>query len=504
MCSAMTDLDFLRRVLTARVYDVAEQTPIDPAPGLSRRLGGQVLLKREDLQPVFSFKVRGAYNRMVNLSDQERARGVVASSAGNHAQGVALAAAKLGCKAVIVMPTTAPTLKVEAVRSLGAEIELWGDSYSDAYEFAQKLQADHGYVFVHPFDDLDVIAGQATVGMEIAHQHTGPIDAVFVPIGGGGLAAGIASYLKQVRPEIKTIGVQHGESTAMAQSIAAGQRVELDEVGLFSDGTAVRQVGELTFQMVADCVDDIIVVNTDETCAAIKDVFTETRSLLEPAGALSVAGLKRYMADSGRQGQTVVAVTSGANMNFDRMRFVSERAEIGEQREAVFAVTLPEKPGSFRRFCGVLGSHNVTEFNYRMSGDTNAHVFVGINTSQPSLMNASFEKAGFAAVDLTDDEFAKAHLRYMVGGRSPLASDEFLYRFEFPERPGALADFLSAMAPDWNISLFHYRNHGADTARVAIGIQVPPSGAESFAQFLATLGYRHWDETNNLGYQLFL
>jgi len=399
---------------------------------------------------------------------------------------------------------TAPSLKVDAVRSHGTEVRLHGDSYSDAYELARQLQTEQGYTFVHPFDDPDVIAGQGTVGMEILRQHAGPIDVIFVPIGGGGLAAGVAGYVKQVRPGIKVIGVQHAESTAMAQSVKAGRRVELDSVGLFADGTAVRLVGDLTFDMVQSYVDDILVVNTDETCAAIKDAFAATRSLLEPAGALAMAGLKRYVTDSGVSGQTLVAVASGANMNFDRMRFVSERAEIGEQREAIFAVTIPEQPGSFRRFCGVLGPSNVTEFNYRMADGADAHVFVGITTTNRSEMVDAFTQAGFGCLDLTDDEFAKAHLRHLVGGRSPEAHHENLYRFEFPERPGALTDFLKAMAPTWNISLFHYRNHGADTARVLVGVQVPPRDGAVFQRFLAEVGYRHWDESDNPAYHLFL
>jgi len=500
----MADNDFLRRVLTARVYDVAVETPLHPAPDLSRRLGNEILFKREDLQKVFSFKIRGAYNKMVQLSAVERERGVVASSAGNHAQGVAMAARHLGCRALIVMPTTAPALKVDAVRALGGEVVLHGDSYSDAFALAEQLEAERQMTFVHPFDDLDVIAGQGTIGMEILRQRSAPIEAIFVAIGGGGLAAGVAGYVKQVRPEIAVIGVQHSESTAMAQSVAAGRLVELDSVGLFSDGTAVKLVGEKTFAMVHELVDEIIVVDTDETCAAIKDAFTDTRSLLEPAGALAIAGLKQHIAGTGVSGRAFVAVASGANMNFDRLRFVAERAEIGERREAVFAVTLPERPGSFRRFCKVLGARNVTEFNYRMAEGADAHVFVGVNTSDRAEMVGAFTDAGFASLDLTDDEFSKAHLRHLVGGRSDQASDELLYRFEFPERPGALTDFLARLAPDWNISLFHYRNHGADTARVVIGIQVSEGDLADFDRFLAGLGYRYWNETDNAAYRLFL
>lgn len=503
----MSDVDYLRRILNARVYDVAVETPLERAPDLSLRLGNTVLLKREDLQEVFSFKIRGAYNKMARLTPEERDRGVIASSAGNHAQGVALAATELGCHAVIVMPATAPTLKVDAVRARGAEIVLHGDSYSDAYAYALELMEERGLTFVHPFDDPDVIAGQGTIGMEILRQHGQPIHAIFVAIGGGGLISGIAAYVKQVRPDIKVIGVQHNESTAMAQSIAAGGRIELDSVGLFSDGTAVQLVGEETFRLVKQYVDDIIVVDTDETCAAIKDVFTDTRALLEPAGALAIAGAKKYVEQTGIESETLVAVACGANINFDRLRFVSERAEIGEQREAVFAVTVPEQTGSFRRFCEVVGARNVTEFNYRISDAAEAHVFVGVSAragDESGEIGNEFAAAGFPAIDLTHDELAKAHLRHLVGGKSTLASHEVLYRFEFPERPGALMRFLNAMSPDWNISLFHYRNHGADVGRVLVGMQVPPSDNEAFDEFLATLGYRYWDETTNPAYRLFL
>jgi threonine dehydratase len=499
--------DYLRTILNSRVYDVAAETPLDHAPELSRRVDNTVLLKREDQHAVFSFKIRGAYNKMALLSAEQRERGVVASSAGNHAQGVALAANRLGCKATIVMPTTAPALKVEAVRSRGAEVILHGVSYSDAYVKALELMADRGLTFVHPFDDPDVIAGQGTIGMEILRQHSSPIDAVFVAIGGGGLIAGVSAYIKSVRPDIKVIGVQHNESSAMAQSVTAGRRVELDRVGLFSDGTAVRLVGEETFRLVQEHVDDILIVNTDETCAAIKDVFTDTRALLEPAGALAVAGVKRYVEATGATGQTLVAVACGANINFDRLRFVAERAEIGEHREAVFAVTIPERPGSFKRFCEAVGSRDITEFNYRISDGDLAHIFVGVATSsadEVAEVGAVFTAAGFATLDLTGDELAKAHLRHLVGGKSALASNELLYRFEFPERPGALMTFLATMNPEWNISLFHYRSHGADTARVLVGLQVPPDSASDLDKFLDTVGYRYWDETDNPAYKLFL
>jgi threonine dehydratase len=506
----MTAHDYLCRVLNARVYDVAIESPLDPAPRLSERLGNRVLLKREDLQPVFSFKLRGAYNRMVKLGAAERRRGVIAASAGNHAQGVALAAQRLGCRAVIVMPVTTPQVKVEAVRARGAQVELQGDSYSDAYDRAMQLQARHKLTFVHPFDDPDVIAGQGTIGMEILRQHHpddgGPIHAIFAPVGGGGLISGVAAYVKALRPEIRVVGVQTSDSDAMARSLAAGRRVQLHDVGLFSDGTAVRLVGEETFRLCRAHVDEIITVDTDALCAAIKDVFQDTRSVMEPAGALAVAGCKVYAERERLQGRTLVAIASGANMNFDRLRFVAERAEVGEQREAVFAVTMPEERGSFKRFCTLVGSRNVTEFNYRIADSAVAHIFVGVQIARRDEADALarvFRRAGFAALNLTDDELAKLHLRHMVGGRSALAKDELLYRFEFPERPGALMRFLSSMSPEWNISLFHYRNQGADYGRILVGLQVP-HGKAPLKRFLAALGYRYWDESANPAYRLFL
>jgi threonine dehydratase len=502
--------EYLKRILTARVYDVAQESPLERAEWLSSRLGHTVLLKREDLQPVFSFKLRGAYNRMARLSAEELARGVITASAGNHAQGVALAAQRLGCHAVIVMPVTTPQVKVDAVLGRGAEVVLHGDSYSDAYAHAAARQQRDGLTFVHPFDDPDVIAGQGTIGMEILRQRPGPLDAVFVPIGGGGLAAGVAAYVKQLRPEVKVIGVQTADSDAMARSLKAGRRVELHDVGLFSDGTAVKKVGEETFRLCRQFVDEVMLVDTDATCAAIKDVFQETRSILEPAGALAIAGAKAWLereTAAGSVPRTVVAVASGANMNFDRLRFVSERAEIGEQREAVFAVTIPEERGSFRRFCALMGPHNVTEFNYRIADARVAHVFVGVQVAGRTEAHAiaqTFERHGFATIDLTDDELAKLHIRHLVGGHSALASDERLYRFEFPERPGALMRFLESMSPSWNISLFHYRNHGADYARVLVGLQVPPSDKKALREFLASIGYPHVDETRHPAYRLFL
>jgi threonine dehydratase len=503
----MNDLDYLRRILNARVYDVAIETPLERASELSQRLGNDLLIKREDLQEVFSFKIRGAYNKMINLSADELGRGVIASSAGNHAQGVALAANALGCAAVIVMPTSAPSMKIDAVRARGAEIVLFGESYSDAYHHAHALMVERGLTFVHPFDDPDVIAGQGTIGMEILRQHSKPIHAIFVAVGGGGLIGGVAAYVKQVRPDIKIIGVQHAESTAMKQSLAAGSPIELAEVGLFSDGTAVRRVGDETFRLVERHVDDLLVVDTDETCAAIKDVFIDTRALLEPAGALAIAGAKLYASTTGITDETLVTIACGANINFDRLRFVSERAEVGEHREAVFAVTIPEKPGSFRHFCELIGQRDLTEFNYRVGDRSVAHVFVGVRTAtdaERATIADVFRGAGFPVIDLTKNELAKAHVRHLVGGKSPLASDELLYRFEFPERPGALMRFLAAMHPEWNISLFHYRSHGGDTARVLVGIQVPPSDRGALDDFITTIGYRAWNETENAAYQLFL
>ena len=498
---------YLKRILTARVYDVARETALEPARSLSRRLGNHVLLKREDQQPVFSFKLRGAYNKMAHLAPEALAQGVICASAGNHAQGVALAAKRLGCRAVIVMPVTTPRLKIDAVQALGGEVVLAGDSYSDAYTRAVAVQREQGLTFVHPFDDPDVIAGQGTVAMEILRQHQGQLDAVFVAIGGGGLISGVAAYIKAVRPEVRVIGVQTVDSDAMVRSVAAGRRVTLTDVGLFSDGTAVKLVGEETFRVARELVDDYVVVDTDAVCAAIKDVFQDTRSILEPAGALGVAAIKQYVATHRLKGQTLVAITCGANMNFDRLRFVAERAEFGEQREALFAVTIPEQRGSFKRFCEVIGPRAVTEFNYRISDRRVAHVFVGLAISkrdEAERIERQFVKQGLASVNLTDDELAKEHVRHMVGGRSELARDERLFRFEFPERPGALMRFLAAMHPGWNISLFHYRNQGADYGRILVGIQVPAGDEAAFDEFLRTLAYPFVEETGNPVYGLFL
>ena len=499
--------DYLERILKARVYDVAMETPLERAHLLSRRLSNEVLLKREDLQPVFSFKLRGAYNKMAQLTPDVLAKGVIAASAGNHAQGVALAAQKLGCAAVIVMPVTTPGIKIAAVRARGAEVVLDGESYDDAYSHALKLAAETGATFIHPYDDPDVIAGQGTIGMEIVRQHTRPLDAIFVAIGGGGLIAGIASYVKRLFPATRIIGVEPVDADAMYQSLRAGHRVALERVGLFADGVAVKHVGAETFRICRELVDEILLVDTDEICAAIKDVFEDTRSILEPAGALSVAGLKAYVEREGVTGQSFVAVACGANMNFDRLRFVAERAELGEQREAVFAATIPEQVGSFKNFCRMLGPRQVTEFNYRYADDREAHVFVGVQVvsrAEAESLAESLREQGIRVLDLTGNEVAKLHIRHLVGGRAPQVRNERLLRFEFPERPGALMTFLDRMSSNWNISLFHYRNHGADYGRVLAGIQVPPEDNEAFDSFLRDLGYRNWDETDNPAYQLFL
>ncbi len=515
--SQLSPADYLQLILTARVYDVAQESALDKAPNLSRRLNNQVLLKREDQQPVFSFKLRGAYNKMVHLTPAQLKRGVICASAGNHAQGVALGASKLGTRAVIVMPVTTPAVKIEAVRALGGEVVLHGDSYSDAHQHAIELEKKHGMTFVHPFDDPHVIAGQGTIAMELLRQHQGPLDAVFVAIGGGGLISGVANYIKAVRPEIKVIGVQMNDSDAMMRSVTAGKRVSLSDVGLFSDGTAVKLVGEETFRVARDLVDEYITVDTDEVCAAIKDVFIDTRGIVEPAGALAVAAIKTYVARHRTKGQTYAAILCGANLNFDRLRFIAERAEVGEEREALFAVTIPEERGSFRRFCELIGSlpafggnkspRQVTEFNYRMSDARQAHVFVGLTTTakgESARIAKHFSHHGFKALDLTHDELAKEHIRHMVGGASELAHDERLLRFIFPERPGALMKFLSSMRPGWNISLFHYRNQGADYGRILVGLQVPQKENALFKKFLAELGYPSVDETHNPVYRLFL
>ncbi len=506
----LTIQDYLQKILTSRVYDVAIETPLDEAKALSRRLGHTVYLKREDKQPVFSFKLRGAYNKMAQLSKAQLSKGVICASAGNHAQGVAMGARRLGCQATIVMPTTTPQVKIDAVRHFGGsnvQIELVGESYSDAALHAKALEQKKGMTFVHPFDDPDVIAGQGTVAMEILRQHSGPIDAVFVAIGGGGLISGVAAYIKAVRPEIKVIGVQMSDSDAMAKSVKAGKRITLADVGLFSDGTAVKLVGEETMRLARELVDEFVIVNTDAVCAAIKDIYQDTRSIVEPAGALGVAAVKQYAQRHGGQGKTYVAINCGANMNFDRLRFVAERAEVGEEREALMAVTIPEERGSFKRFCETIGPRSVTEFNYRISHEGQAHVFVGLSTSQKGeskKISKLFQAQGFDTVDLTHDELAKTHIRHMVGGRSSLAEGERLYSFIFPERPGALMAFLSSLPPGWNISLFHYRNQGADYGRILVGLQVPKAEVKSIKPFLSGLGYAYVDETQNPVYRLFL
>ena len=506
--------DYLEKVLNAQVYDVAIESPLELAGNLSSRVHNRIWLKRDDMQPVFSFKLRGAYNKIASLSAEKLKRGVICASAGNHAQGVALSANKIGCRAVIVMPETTPAIKIDAVRRRGGEVVLAGSSYDDAYAKAVELEKAEKLTFVHPFDDPEVIAGQGTIAMEILRQHRrqdGPIHAIFCAIGGGGLAAGVAAYIKRLRPEIKVIGVETFDADAMKRSLAAGKRVRLDQVGLFADGTAVKMVGDETFRVCKEYLDDVILVDTDAICAAIKDVFEDTRSILEPSGALAVAGAKEYARQHKLKEKNLIAVTSGANMNFDRLRFVSERAEFGEQREAVFAVTLPEKPGAYKKFLALIGNRNVTEFNYRYHTASEAHVYVGVQVAdrKESLkLVESLQKHGYPTLDLTDDEMAKNHVRHMVGGHAPAVCEkgmkELIYRFEFPERPGALMNFLNQMSTGWNISLFHYRNHGADYGRVLVGMQVPPGEMSEFKAFLKNLGYAHWDESANPAYKLFL
>ena len=499
--------DYLEKILTAQVYDVAVETPLDMAPGLSARTGNTVLIKREDMQPVFSFKLRGAYNKISKLSSERLKRGVICASAGNHAQGVALSAAKIGCRAVIVMPTTTPAIKVDAVRGRGGEVVLAGDSFDEAYAHALELEKAEKLTFVHPFDDPEVIAGQGTIGMEILRQHARPIHAVFCSIGGGGLIAGVAAYIKRLRPETKIIGVETFDADAMKQSLEAGKRIRLKQVGLFADGTAVKYVGEETFRLCQELVDEIVLVDTDAICAAIKDVFEDTRAVLEPSGALAIAGAKEYARKYRLKDKTLVAVASGANMNFDRLRFVAESAEVGEQREAVLAVTLPERPGSYKAFLSLIRARNITEFNYRYNDPREAQVFVGVQVASRAeslKLVEQLQKHGYPTLDLTDDELAKLHVRHLVGGHAPQVDNEMIYRFEFPERPGALMNFLNQMSSGWNISLFHYRNHGADYGRVLVGMQVPPGEMKQFKEFLKNLGYAHWNETGNKAYKLFL
>ncbi|ROR34723.1 threonine ammonia-lyase, biosynthetic [Inmirania thermothiophila] len=497
---------YLERILTARVYEVARETPLERAPGLSRRLGCEVLLKREDLQPVFSFKLRGAYNRIARLPPEQARHGVVAASAGNHAQGVALAARRLGLRATIVMPRTTPSIKVEAVRRLGARALLHGDTYDEAAAHAVALARSAGAAFIHPYDDPDVIAGQGTIGMEILRQHPGPLDAVFVPVGGGGLIAGIAAYVKHLRPEVRIVGVEPEDAPTLTRALERGRRVRLPQVGIFADGVAVRQVGREPFRIARRTVDEMVLVGVDEICAAIKDVFEDTRSVPEPAGAVAVAGLKRWVHERGVRDAVLVAIESGANINFDRLRYVAERTELGEGHEALLAVTIPERPGSFLRFCRAIGRRAITEFNYRYADPAEAHVFVGLRIADRDEREAlvgHLRGEGYPVVDLSDDEVAKLHVRHMVGGRAPQVRDEVLYRVEFPERPGALMEFLGRMGGRWNISLFHYRNHGDAYGRVLMGVQVPPGERRAFRDFLAGLGLPFWDESDNPAYALF-
>ncbi len=499
----------LRRVLSAPVYDVAEQTPFERASLLSRRLQQEVWLKREDLQPVFSFKLRGAYNKLMHLSEIQRAAGVIAASAGNHAQGVALSASRMGIPATIVMPRTTPPIKVNAVRRLGGNVVLSGDTYDEAAAYARQMAEDNGYTFIHPYDDVDVIAGQGTIALELLRQKGDGLDAIFIPVGGGGLIAGVAAVLKQVWPETRIIGVEPEDAACLTEALKAGERVQLDQVGLFADGVAVAQVGEIPFRIARQCVDEMVTVNTDEICAAIKDVFEDTRAIAEPAGALAVAGLKKWVQHQAETGLSLAAIVSGANMNFDRLRHISERTEIGERKEAIFAVTIDERPGSFKRFCELLGARRmITEFNYRFADPEQAVVFVGVRTEQGEAEKQDILKAlaqhDYPVVDMSENELAKLHLRHMVGGHAQGIENEVVYRFEFPERPGALLQFLSHMSEEWNISLFHYRNHGAAYGRVLVGVQVPPSQRQDFEMYLESLGYPFVNEQNNPGYQLFL
>jgi len=504
----MNPTDYLDLIRNAKVYEVAIKSALDPAVNLSARIGNQVFMKREDLQPVFSFKLRGAYNKIAGLDADELARGVICSSAGNHAQGVALAAKRRGVRAVIVMPVTTPKIKIDAVRALGGEVLLHGDAYDDAYAYARDLSNKDGLVFIHPFDDPDVIAGQGTIGAEILEQAEEDIDAIFVPIGGGGLIAGIATYVKQLRPDIRIIGVEPEDSAAMLAALEAGEPVTLDHVGIFADGVAVRRVGEETFRLCQSFVDEIVTVDTDQICAGIRDIFEDTRSIVEPAGGLAIAAAKKYVAERNISGQCLVTISCGANVNFDRLRHIAERAAVGEQTEMLIGAEIPEEPGSFRRFCETLGRRGITEFNYRYADERRAHIFVGVQLSHGMQERLELidrlRDAGFPVEDLSDNEMAKLHVRHMVGGRSPAVSNERMFRFEFPERPGALLDFLNAIGTDWNISLFHYRNHGSDYGRILAGIDVPQEETDDLEAHLAELGYPHWEESENPAYTMFL
>ncbi|MBN3564318.1 threonine ammonia-lyase, biosynthetic [Aliamphritea spongicola] len=500
---------YIKKILEARVYDVAVETPLDEARGLSERLNNRVLLKREDEQPVFSFKIRGAYNKMIQLSEAERQRGVIAASAGNHAQGLAMAAQKLGVNATIVMPKTTPEVKVNNVRRYGGNVILHGDAFDAANAHAKELVEERGLTYVHPFDDPDVIAGQGTVAMELLRQESGPINAIFVPVGGGGLLAGVSAYVKYLRPDTKVIGVESSESASMHAALAAGERVTLDQVGIFADGVAVAQVGQYTFEVAQKYVDEVITVSIDEICAAVKDIYDDTRSICEPSGALAVAGMKKFVEREQCTDSTMIAISSGANVNFDRLRHIAERSELGENREAIIAVKIPERPGSFKQFCSDLGKRNITEFNYRYANDEDAQIFVGVQlTPGPdarSELLSDLKGSDYKVIDLSDNEMAKLHVRYMVGGRAPASVDnEILYRFEFPERPGALMNFLSKLGGRWNISMFHYRNHGAAYGRVLVGLQVPADEHDKVSEFLDDIGYNYWEETDNPAYKLFL
>lgn len=499
---------YIKRILNARIYDLAIETPLDPAPLLSQRTGNTVLLKREDLQPVFSFKIRGAYNKLLQLGEDERERGVVAASAGNHAQGLAMGAKHLGIKATIVMPRTTPQIKVDAVRGRGAKVVLHGDSYDEASAHAQELVEQRGLTYIHPFDDPDVIAGQGTVAMEILRQYPGHIDAIFVAVGGGGLCAGIAAYVKYVRPDVKVFAVESDESTCLKAALEKKRRVTLPQVGIFADGVAVAQIGKETYRVLKSTLDGVITVSTDEICAGIKDIFEDTRSIAEPAGAVSVAGMKKYVEENDCVGQTFVAIDSGANINFDRLRYISERTEIGEQREAILAVTIPERPGAYKEFCRALGRRNITEFNYRYADTESARIFVGVQvgmhgSDRQELVDMLAAK-GYTVEDMTENELAKLHIRHLVGGHAPQVGEEMVFRFEFPERPGALYTFLNKVAGHWNISLFHYRNHGSAFGRVLVGMQVPKGERAQVRKFLDEINYPYWDETDNPAYQFFL
>lgn len=499
---------YIKRILNARIYDLAVETPLDDARSLSQRLDNRVLLKREDLQPVFSFKIRGAYNKLQQLSEEERAKGVIAASAGNHAQGLALGAKHLGIKATIVMPRTTPNIKVDAVKARGGKVVLHGDSYDEAAAHAQKLVEEKGLTYIHPFDDPDVIAGQGTIALEILRQFPGHIDAIFVPVGGGGICAGIAAYVKYVRPEIKVIAVESDESACLKAAMDKNRRITLPHVGIFADGIAVAQIGQETFRVIRNSIDDVLTVNTDEICAAIKDIFDDTRSIAEPAGATALAGLKKYVAQTGCKGQTLIAIDSGANTNFDRLRYISERTEFGEQREAILAVTIPERPGAYKEFCQALGKRNITEFNYRYADQRAAKIFVGVQVgvggADRQELLTDLQEKGYEVVDMTENELAKLHIRHMVGGHAHNVEDEVVYRFEFPERPGALYTFLTRLAGRWNISMFHYRNHGSAAGRVFVGMQVAKAEHAQVKQFLDELGYPYKNETDNEAYQFFL